>query len=331
MPRPRFPKKLVKSSTCAMSSTCGPITIPRSSSSTTTGSASRGSRKVTVTPATAAKRTITKKEVESTPSTPAPGLRPVRRDVAAALAAEPRAEADQRGMRRDLARDERLTLREACRALDETGRHEREHLADVGQIGRGVHPHEHEIVALRDNVLVNLLRALGDDDQVEPELAPLPRDPDRVGRRERGERILRCGGADVVGLVDDDGHGLALGPSAPEALEHRPRDERLLLARSQRAEVDDQAARAVGPKLVDDRGAGLPGPHGPAVHAEVAGSQLERVGARALEVGEAADAPVLDEPDQLGVLLPVADRVELEHGRLVGGAQLAEAHAEAGS
>ena len=145
-------------------------------------------------------------------------------------------------MRGDLARDERLALAEGRGAIDQAGRDEREDLADVGEVGRRVHPHQDEVVALREHVLVHLLRALGHDDQVEAELAPLAGDADRVLGRERGDGVAGLGRADVVGLVDHDGHRLASRTPAPEPLEHGGGGDRLLLARAQRAEIDDEAA-----------------------------------------------------------------------------------------
>ena len=88
-----------------------------------------------------------------------------------------------------------------------------------------------EVVALRDDVLVHLLRALGGDQHVDPELAPLGRDPDRVLGGERGERVAGHGRADVVRLVDDEQHRLPLGAAIPETAQHGLGDQRLLLAR----------------------------------------------------------------------------------------------------
>ena len=59
-----------------------------------------------------------------------------------------------------------------------------------GQVGAGVHPHQDEVVALRDDVLVHLLRPLRRDEQDEAELAPLAGDADGVLGGERGERVL---------------------------------------------------------------------------------------------------------------------------------------------
>ena len=63
-----------------------------------------------------------------------------------------------------------------------------------GRVGGRVQPHQHEVVALRDDVLVHLLRALRRDEHVEAELAALGGDPHRVLGRERGQRVLRLAG-----------------------------------------------------------------------------------------------------------------------------------------
>ena len=111
-------------------------------------------------------------------------------------------EAEEGRVRRDQAGGERLALPERRRPLEQARRHEREDLADVAEVGERVHPHQQQVVALREHVLVHLLRALGRDEQVEPELAALARDPDGVLGRDRGQRILGPRRADVVRLVD---------------------------------------------------------------------------------------------------------------------------------
>ena len=52
-------------STCAMSATCGPITMPSRSSTTTTGITSFGEANITSRPASAAAAAITSSEVSS--------------------------------------------------------------------------------------------------------------------------------------------------------------------------------------------------------------------------------------------------------------------------
>ena len=118
-------------------------------------------------------------------------------------------------MRSDLARDQCFALAEGRGPVDQARWHEGEHPGDVGQIGNRVHPHQDQVVALREHVLVDLLWSLGDHDQVEPELATLTRDPDGVLGGQRSERIGRLGGAHVLRLVDDDGHRLAPPSLAP--------------------------------------------------------------------------------------------------------------------
>ena len=54
------------------------------------------------------------------------------------------------------------------------------------RVGARVEPHQHEVVALGEHVLLDLLRALGRDQQVEPELAALGGDPDGVRGGQRG-------------------------------------------------------------------------------------------------------------------------------------------------
>ena len=49
--------------------------------------------------------------------------------------------------------------RKVVARFDQSGRHEREDVGHVAEIRYGVHPHQHEVVALRDHVLVHLLRA----------------------------------------------------------------------------------------------------------------------------------------------------------------------------
>ena len=119
-------------------------------------------------------------------------------------------------MRGDEAGGERLSLPERRRPLEQALRHEREDLADEAEVGERVHAHEQEVVALREHVLVHLLRPLRGDEQVEPELAALARDPDGVLGRDRGQRIFRARRADVVRLVDHDQDGPALFAPPPE-------------------------------------------------------------------------------------------------------------------
>ena len=87
----------------------------------------------------------------------------------------------------NLTTSERLSLFEGRGAVEQPRRDEREDGADVAEVGRRVHPHQDEVVALRQHVLVHLLRTLGDDDQVQTELAALSCDADGVLGGECGE------------------------------------------------------------------------------------------------------------------------------------------------
>ena len=176
-------------------------------------------------------------------------------------------------MRGDLAGDQRLTEPEGRRLPDQAGRHEREdRLGERGVCGR-VEPHQDEVVALRDDVLVDLLGALRRDHEVEAELAPLRRDPHCVLGRDRGQRVLRSRRAHVVRLVDHDQDRLALLATLPQAAQDRAGRERLLLARPQRPEVHDDAARSGVVDHVEQRArlAGRPEPQ--LIDAEVAHAQ----------------------------------------------------------
>lgn len=101
-------------------------------------------------------------------------------------------------------------------------------------------PHQDEVVALREDLLVLLLRALGRDDEIEPVRAPLGGDPDRVLRRDCSNRVSGIARADVMGLVDHDQRGLTICAVPPQGRQNRLRHDRLFLERSQRPEVDDE-------------------------------------------------------------------------------------------
>ena len=80
---------------------------------------------------------------------------------------------------------------------DEAGRHEREQPGEIGQVRLGVHPHQQQVVALGDHVLVHLVGTLGGDEQVQPELASFRRylngsAPSRACSRDRWDRQRRC-------------------------------------------------------------------------------------------------------------------------------------------
>src|SRR6188472_581234 len=83
---------------------------------------------------------------------------PVGRHVGSALGRPAGPEAAERRARDELARHDRLALAELRRECEQRGWHEGERLREYGQVGPGVHSHEDEVVALRDDVLVHLLR-----------------------------------------------------------------------------------------------------------------------------------------------------------------------------
>src|SRR4051812_11595087 len=88
----------------------------------------------------------------------ASGRGPVGLDIAAALARDATAEAEHRRVRAELARRQRLAEAEVRGEPDEPGRREPEQRGDEGGVRGRVEPHEHEVVALGDDVLVHLLR-----------------------------------------------------------------------------------------------------------------------------------------------------------------------------
>ena len=184
-------------------------------------------------------------------------------------------------------------------AIEESLRCEREDPGQVGQVRGGVHPHQDQVVALREDVLVELVRSLRDDDQIEAVLAALAGDPDDVGGGQRGQLVPWFGGTDVARLVDHDRNRLAAGPMSPQPLQHRSRDEGLFLVRRQRAEIDDRAAPGIRVvDLVRKRSAPGAGPDAQPVESEVAGAQLQRLGRGGRQVLDAGDRFVLDQIQQ---------------------------------
>ena len=155
-------------------------------------------------------------------------------------------------MRRDLPGDEALALAERGRAGEQARRDEREDIADEAEVGQRVHPHQEQVVALGEHVLVHLLRAAGWRRRGRPELSSLGGDADRQLGRALRQLAVGLGGADVVRLVDHDEHRLAALALAPQRVEHGGR-ERLLLARGQRAEIDHEAARVALDDVLGDR------------------------------------------------------------------------------
>ncbi len=85
----------------------------------------------------------------------------------------------------------------------------------MGQVGRGVHAQEQEVLALGQHIVLDLLRALGRQEQVQAVLAALPRDLGHLPGRDGLECVGRLLWADVVGLVDDEQYRAALLPLPP--------------------------------------------------------------------------------------------------------------------
>ena len=110
-------------------------------------------------------------------------------DVRPALLRDPWAETDECGVRRDLAGDERLAHPERGRLGEERRRRKRERVSDVAKVTDGRHAHEHEVVALGDDELVDAVRTLGRDEEVEAELAALGLDAGGVLGRESGDLV----------------------------------------------------------------------------------------------------------------------------------------------
>ena len=177
--------------------------------------------------------------------------------------------------------------RNAPRPVDERDGRERQRLREVGAVGRRAHAHEDEVVALRDDELVDALRPLGGDEQVEAELPSFRRDLRRALGREGGDLVRGLAGTDVVRLVDDDEDRITLGPAAPEGGQDALGRDRLFPRSLQRAEVDHEAARPSGSGEILDRALVARGPDRPAVDAEVAEAGTERAPLRIRGLQEA--------------------------------------------
>ena len=78
---------------------------------------------------------------------------------------------------------------------------------------------------------------------MEPELASLRGDRDRVADGGGRDGAFGDRRADVVRLVDHDEGGTALGALSPQLGEHAGRHDGLLVPRPERAEVDDEHPR----------------------------------------------------------------------------------------
>src|SRR5829696_2802197 len=87
--------------------------------------------------------------------------------VGAAFLREPLTEAHIGRVRSELAGDQAFALAEGGGPLDESGWHERKGVAEMAEVGFGVHPHQQEVVALRQDLVMDLLRALGGGEQID--------------------------------------------------------------------------------------------------------------------------------------------------------------------
>ena len=135
--------------------------------------------------------------------------------------------------------------------------------------------------------------------------------------------------ADVVRLVDDDQHRLALARAAATARRAPPPATSACSSRvAQRAEVDDDAARAGIAASASSIEPGSSRAQTPKlVDAEVAGprARSRRALGRRRAVALSASAAALGEQrGELGVLLAVGDRVEPQQRRLRGRLELAQ-------
>ena len=145
------------------------------------------------------------------------------------------------------ARDQRLAQPERRGPGHQARWHEREQSGQVAHVGHRVHPHQQQVVALGDHVLVDLVRSLRRHEDVQTVLASLGRDLDGSVRGDPAEWVVGVGGADVVRLVDDDQHGLSVAPRGPQRAQHGVGDQALLLERLQGPEVHDRATAGRAP------------------------------------------------------------------------------------
>ena len=143
-------------------------------------------------------------------------------DVAAALPGEPLAHLHQHRHRREPAGQQRLALHEPVgRPQHRLGR-EPEGPAQLGDVVGAVHPHQHQVVALAEDLRVDLRGALRREQQPQPVLAALGGDLDEPVEQPLRHRAGRLGAAQVVGLVDDEQGRhptVALGPQLVDDLE----------------------------------------------------------------------------------------------------------------
>jgi hypothetical protein len=87
--------------------------------------------------------------------------------------------------------------RKVVALLDEAVWDEGEGVAEVAQVGLGVHPHQQQVVALGKHFVMDLLGPLRRGQQVEPELAAFGGDQRCIVGGERRHCVGRLGGADV--------------------------------------------------------------------------------------------------------------------------------------
>src|SRR6185437_14560303 len=80
----------------------------------------------------------------------------LHRQVAAAFDGDAPADPDELRLLRERPREQRLALAEGGRLLQQVLRDEPEHVTDLVQVARRVHPHQAEVVALRQDVRVDL-------------------------------------------------------------------------------------------------------------------------------------------------------------------------------
>ena len=148
-------------------------------------------------------------------------------------------------MRGDEPGGERLPLPERRRPLEQARRHEREDLADLAR-GRRASSCASGAGCRTGTARSRAPSAAAAWTRAGRARTCGPRR--RSGRRTRSRSRSadpRAAPADVVRLVDHDQHRPALVAPPPQLAEHGRGDERLLLPRRERAEVDHEAARVV--------------------------------------------------------------------------------------
>ena len=155
-------------------------------------------------------------------------------------------------MRGDLPGNERASLVDVSRGCHQWGRNEREELANIREIRPRIHPHQHEVVALREHLLVHLLRTLCRDERVETELTTLRLRANACSVAIAVNRVAGLTRTDVVRLVDDDQDGLPIVASAPEGRQDCLGPRRPFPRASQETPDRREAARVAGNHLFHD-------------------------------------------------------------------------------